>query len=239
MTFSLVARCAETGRFGMVISSSSPAVAARCAHLRAGVGAVASQNITDPGLGPLVLAGLAEGAEAALAGVTGGRFMAFRQLLVVDRFGGTAVHSGAQVLGIWGQARGRDCVAGGNLLADPGVPAAMVAAFENAAGALGDRLITALRAGRDAGGEAAAAEMFAPAVAPYVPPFILSSLMALTVGYALLVWCPRKVLAALFPGHEAAAPVLSAIDRRNANISAIVGLVVVFVFAVIWLRTLL
>lgn len=154
MTFSLVARCAETGRFGMVISSSSPAVAARCAHLRAGVGAVASQNITDPGLGPLVLAGLAEGAEAALAGVTGGRFMAFRQLLVVDRFGGTAVHSGAQVLGIWGQARGRDCVAGGNLLADPGVPAAMVAAFENAAGALGDRLITALRAGRDAGGEA-------------------------------------------------------------------------------------
>ena len=84
-----------------------------------------------------------------------------------------------------------------------------------------------------------AAEMFAPAVAPYVPPFILSSLMALTVGYALLVWCPRKVLAALFPGHEAAAPVLSAIDRRNANISAIVGLVVVFVFAVIWLRTLL
>ena len=45
MTFSIVARCARTGQFGMAISSSSPAVAARCAHVRAGVGAVASQNI--------------------------------------------------------------------------------------------------------------------------------------------------------------------------------------------------
>ena len=55
MTFSLVARCAETGMFGMAISSSSPAVAARCAYARAGVGAVASQNVTDPRLGPATL----------------------------------------------------------------------------------------------------------------------------------------------------------------------------------------
>ncbi|PKP74850.1 MAG: DUF1028 domain-containing protein, partial [Alphaproteobacteria bacterium HGW-Alphaproteobacteria-6] len=55
MTFSLVARCAETGMFGVAISSSSPAVAARCAHARAGVGAVASQNVTDPRLGPRIL----------------------------------------------------------------------------------------------------------------------------------------------------------------------------------------
>jgi uncharacterized Ntn-hydrolase superfamily protein len=55
MTFSLVARCARTGMFGVAIASSSPAVAARCAHARAGVGAVASQNVTDPALGPLAL----------------------------------------------------------------------------------------------------------------------------------------------------------------------------------------
>jgi uncharacterized Ntn-hydrolase superfamily protein len=48
MTFSLTARCKDTGMFGMVISSSSPAVAARCVHLRAKAGAVASQNITGP-----------------------------------------------------------------------------------------------------------------------------------------------------------------------------------------------
>ena len=55
MTFSITACCAETGMFGVAVSSSSPAVAARCAHARAGVGAVASQNVTDPMLGVQVL----------------------------------------------------------------------------------------------------------------------------------------------------------------------------------------
>ena len=66
MTFSLVARDAASGAFGIVISSSSPAVAARCAHVRAGVGVVASQNVTNPALGPLVLDALAGVVEAAL-----------------------------------------------------------------------------------------------------------------------------------------------------------------------------
>lgn len=157
MTFSLVARCARTGQFGMVISSSSPAVAARCAHVRAGVGVVASQNITDPALGPLILDRLEAGlsADAALAAVTTGRdFIDYRQLLVVDREGRTAIHSGAQVLGIWGEAKGIDCAAGGNLLAGPGIPAAMVAAFEGSKGHLGERLMLALEAGLTAGGEA-------------------------------------------------------------------------------------
>ena len=157
MTFSLITRCDATGQFGMVISSSSPAVAARCAHVRAGVGAVASQNVTDPALGPAVLDQLARGlaAQDALRAVTDGRaHIDYRQLLVIDPAGGTAIHTGGQVLGIWGEARGRDCAAGGNLLADPGVPQAMVAAFEVARGHLGDRLMTALLAGLKAGGEA-------------------------------------------------------------------------------------
>ncbi len=157
MTFSLIARCPETGMFGMVIASSSPAVAARCAHVRAGVGAVASQNVTDPALGPLTLDALAAGqggAEALAAAVRGRAHIGYRQLLVIDRTGRTAVHSGEKVLGLWGQAEGRDCAAGGNLLADAGVPSAMVQAFEASPGPFGDRLIAALRAGRDAGGEA-------------------------------------------------------------------------------------
>lgn len=157
MTFSLVARCAKTGQFGVVISSSSPAVAARCSHVRAGVGAVASQNVTDPALGPLLLDALEAGAsaEAALQAVTAGRaHIGYRQLLVVDAAGGVAVHSGTNVLGLWGEARGKDCASGGNLLADNTIPAQMVAAFEAAAGHLGDRLIAALQAGLAAGGEA-------------------------------------------------------------------------------------
>jgi uncharacterized Ntn-hydrolase superfamily protein len=157
MTFSIIARCARTGQFGMAISSSSPAVAARCAHVRAGVGAVASQNITDPALGPLILDQLELGlpAPAALATVATGRpHIDFRQLLVIDRAGATAIHSGRQVLGLWGEAQAVDCAAGGNLLAAELVPMAMVAAFTRATGHLGERLMQALEAGLQAGGEA-------------------------------------------------------------------------------------
>lgn len=139
----------------MVISSSSPAVASRCAHLRAGVGAVASQNITDPSLGPILLAAMSKGAERAMAEVIADRaFIEYRQLLAIDASGQVAIHSGSHVLGVWGQAMGRDCAAAGNLLADTGVPAAMVAAFEGAVGPFGDRLMAALQAGLHAGGEA-------------------------------------------------------------------------------------
>lgn len=157
MTFSIVARCARTGQVGMAISSSSPAVAARCAHVRAGVGAVASQNVTDPALGPLVLDQLEAGTSAAdaLQAVTTGRpHIDYRQLLVVDRAGRTAIHSGRQVLGVWGVARSTDCAAGGNLLAEELVPLAMVESFTASKGHLGERLMLALEAGLTAGGEA-------------------------------------------------------------------------------------
>lgn len=157
MTFSLVARCAETGMFGVAIASSSPAVAARCAYARAGVGAVASQNVTDPTLGPLALELMAAGAGAAEAVAEvrrRGSFIEYRQVLVVDRDGGTAIHSGPRALGVWAEAEGRDVASGGNMLANPGVPAAIVAGFEAAAGPLGGRLVAAMRAGLAAGGEA-------------------------------------------------------------------------------------
>jgi len=143
--------------FGIAVSSSSPAVAARCAYTRAGVGAVASQNVTDPTLGPLALDAMAAGLSAADAVAkvrAGGRFIDYRQVLAIDREGRTAIHSGPNSLGIWTHAEGRDVLSAGNLLANDGVPAAIVAGFEAATGHLGDRLVAALRAGRDAGGEA-------------------------------------------------------------------------------------
>jgi uncharacterized Ntn-hydrolase superfamily protein len=157
MTFTLAARCPETGQFGIVISSSSPAVAARCAHTRARVGAVASQNVTDPALGPRLLdlleGGL--GAGAALAKITAGTpDIGWRQLLVVDRNGDCALFTGDRALGVPGEARADGVVAGGNLLADPGVPAAMVAAYLAARGPFGDRLLAGLTGGLAAGGEA-------------------------------------------------------------------------------------
>lgn len=157
MTFSLVARCAETGMFGTAISSSSPAVAARCAFARAGVGAVASQNVTDPSLGPRTLDLMERGRDAkeAIAEIVRtGTFIEYRQVLAVDRNGMTAIHSGPNSLGIWTQAAAENVASGGNLLDNDAVPQAIVDGFLSAAGHLGDRLIAAMRAGLAAGGEA-------------------------------------------------------------------------------------
>lgn len=157
MTFSLVARCADTGMFGLAICSSSPAVAARCAYTRAGVGAVASQNVTDPTLGPKTLDRMQDGASAAEA-VEQVKAVAnhieYRQILAIDKDGNTAIHSGENSLGIWSDAAGANVMSAGNLLATADVPTEIVSVFEASSGHLGDRLIAAMKAGLRAGGEA-------------------------------------------------------------------------------------
>jgi uncharacterized Ntn-hydrolase superfamily protein len=157
MTFSIVARCSRTGMFGVAVSSSSPAVAARCAYAHAGVGAVASQNVTDPALGTRGLELMARGASAAEAVAilkrTGG-YSEYRQLLAVDSAGVSAIHTGYKALGIWAEARSENVACAGNLLADDAVPQAMVDAFLASSGHLGDRIVATMRAALKAGGEA-------------------------------------------------------------------------------------
>ncbi|UCR84509.1 DUF1028 domain-containing protein [Pseudomonas chlororaphis] len=159
MTFSIVGRCAETGQLGIAISSSSIAVGARCPWLRSGVGAVSSQNITLPALGPQVLDGLGEGlapAQALDQALTRNGYSQYRQVAVVDAQGRTAVFSGNHALGINNAVAGEQCVAAGNLLASSTVIERMVEAFESSEGCLAARLLSALQAGQDAGGEAGA-----------------------------------------------------------------------------------
>ncbi|TAM68516.1 MAG: DUF1028 domain-containing protein [Microbacteriaceae bacterium] len=155
MTFSLVARD-DTGAFGSVISSSSPAVSARCLHLRDGVGAANSQNVTDPRLGRRLLEHLRDGlpaAEALNAVTASTKNIEYRQLLVVDHEGRTAAYSGPLALGVFGAAEGDGVVAGGNLLATAEIPRVMVDAFSSAAGGLEWRLLAAAQAAIGAGGE--------------------------------------------------------------------------------------
>jgi uncharacterized Ntn-hydrolase superfamily protein len=157
MTFSLIARCHVSGRFGMVISSSSPAVAARCSHARAAVGAVASQNITDPALGPAVLDALQSGMDAVQAVqhvMHQHAYADFRQVMAVDREGQAHIHSGKNILGVWGEAIAENCAAAGNLLAKPQVPQMMINAFLQSDDDFVERLMAALEAGLAAGGEA-------------------------------------------------------------------------------------
>ncbi|MFE2180466.1 DUF1028 domain-containing protein [Streptomyces sp. NPDC059455] len=157
MTFSLVVRDGE--RFGIVASSSSPAVAARVAHLRPGVGAAASQNITDPTLGTRLLEELAEhgDAERALAGVTGAarnaKSIAYRQLTVVGRSGPGFAYSGSHTLGTYASATAEGAVAAGNMLCGEHIPGVLLDAYSAATGELEERLVIALRAAVAAGGE--------------------------------------------------------------------------------------
>lgn len=215
MTFSLVARCARTGMFGVAIASSSPAVAARCAHARAGVGAAATQNVTDPRLGPLALDLMATGLGAAEAVAEVRRradFAEYRQVLAVDPQGRTAIHSGSNALGVWAQAEGPDVASAGNLLAHEGVPRAIVAAFADATGHLGDRLLAALSAGLAAGGEAGPVRSAGLLLVDRVPWAVADLRCDWTEG------CPVEAVAAAWAvyGPQLDAYVQRALDPRAA-----------------------
>ncbi|NBE56639.1 DUF1028 domain-containing protein [Streptomyces boluensis] len=157
MTFSLVVR--DGARFGIVASSSSPAVFARVAHLRPGVGAATSQNITDPTLGTDLLDGLADHGDPrrALAGVTGAarneKTVPYRQLTVLGRSGAGFAYSGEHTLGTHASATADGAVAAGNMLSGTHVPGVLIDAYAAATGELEERLLAALKAAVAAGGE--------------------------------------------------------------------------------------
>jgi uncharacterized Ntn-hydrolase superfamily protein len=167
MTFSIAARSTDATLFGIALASSSPAVGARCAHARARTGAIATQNITDPALGPRLLDALSSGASAeqALAAILRGYpYADFRQLVAIGRAGAPAVHCGRLTLPQSGFALGEHAAAAGNLLAHSDVPRAMIEAFAaQPAGvpasptlAFGTQLLLALHAGLERGGESGA-----------------------------------------------------------------------------------
>ena len=155
MTFSVLG-VDGSGAIGMAVTSSSPAVAARCLHLRAGVGVAASQNVTDPRLGTELLERMEAGASAdeALDAVRQGHpdSIEHRQLVVLSVSGYGAAFSGSGALDR--NRVGPGVAAAGNLLAVPAVIDAVVEGFTTADGELEVRLLAGLVAGLDAGGEA-------------------------------------------------------------------------------------
>lgn len=159
MTFSITGHCVRTGQVGVAITTSSIAVGSRCPWVRAGAGAVATQNVTMPSIGPDVLRRIAAGADArtALDAVMAReKFPDYRQVAVVDHAGRTALFSGGKTLGRHAEALGKGCIAAGNLLADEKLPGVMIARFEATADLdLPERLLGALEAGlTEGGGEA-------------------------------------------------------------------------------------
>lgn len=156
MTYSIAARCPDTGAFGIAITSSSIAVTSRCAWVGP-LGLVVTQNVTDPALGPAGLTLLRQGlgAGAVLSSLLAGTpEPAWRQAGVIDRYGCVAWHSGGEALPTAAVAEGEGCLGLGNMLASPDVPRRMVSCFEQTKGLpLPERLMRALEAGLEAGGE--------------------------------------------------------------------------------------
>lgn len=158
-TFSITARCERTGMLGVALATHAYAVGARCPHVRAAVGAVATQANTDPRLGILALNLLAMGYSAprALAEVAASDpHFEHRQVAIVDHDGNSAAQTGSANLDWAGHIIGRNFVAMGNYLTSARTAEAMAQSFQSTEGLgldLDERLLRAIEAGRDAGGQ--------------------------------------------------------------------------------------
>ncbi|MCC6210823.1 MAG: DUF1028 domain-containing protein [Burkholderiales bacterium] len=157
MTFSLVARCARTGEYGVGIATYSPNVGPRCPVVVPCRGAGSFQAVANPLLLPVARSLLEAGrsAEKVIAEVlSGDPFPELRQASVVDVYGRAHAATGAKSPTWAGHRVGEGYVAAGNVLAGEKVVAAMAAAFEaSAKETLAERLVRAVEAGRDAGGQ--------------------------------------------------------------------------------------
>ncbi|ESK36596.1 hypothetical protein P256_02508 [Acinetobacter nectaris CIP 110549] len=157
MTFSIVARCKETGQIGAAVCSSSPAVASRCIRAKTGVGIAVSQNITDPNLSEVLLNlvrfDLAP-EDAIHELVSNTEFIDFRQLMVLDIQGQTATYSGKKTLGIYETYTDDQVACAGNMLKNNQIPQVMCQNFTQKEGCLAERLLLSLKGGLEAGGEA-------------------------------------------------------------------------------------
>src|ERR1700733_2436541 len=157
MTYSIVARDEATGQLGVAAQSCYFALGSVLPWARAGVGAVATQSMVDPGYGPRCLDLLADGLPApdALDRVRAadeGREV--RQVGLVDAVGRVASFTGAFCIDHLSHAAGDGYSAQANMMAGPGVCEAMAEAFEHATGDLATRLVAALVAAEGKGGDA-------------------------------------------------------------------------------------
>lgn len=155
-TYSIVARDEDTAEIGVAVQSNYFSVGTDVCWVQAGVGAVATQSITEVSYGPRSLELLSAGAspdQALALLVKEDAAQALRQVAIVDAIGRVAIHTGASCVEACGDAQGQGYSVQGNMLASDEVWKAMGPAFETASGDLADRLLAALLAAEAAGGD--------------------------------------------------------------------------------------
>lgn len=155
-TYSIVARDPETGEMGVAVQSHWFSVGTVVTWGEAGVGVVATQAFTNPSFGPkgLELMGRGKGAESAL------RLMLrddpgrdARQVAMLDAKGGVAVHTGRKCIPCAGHLSGAQFSVQANMMLNDRVWPEMAERFERWKGSLAERLLAALEAGEEAGGD--------------------------------------------------------------------------------------
>ncbi|BAQ10029.1 hypothetical protein OXB_1558 [Bacillus sp. OxB-1] len=156
MTYSIIARCPNTGNFGAAIASYFPAVGAHSPAIQANVGIIATQGWVNPSLGIKGMRHLREGQTAnetlnTLLHGDAGREL--RQLAILDRFGNSAVYTGIENDEVKGHIIGKQYAILGNLLESREVLEGMEHAFESTAGRLEEKLLAALLEGDRLGGD--------------------------------------------------------------------------------------
>jgi len=178
MTFSIAARCSETGMLGVAVSTAVPAVGSVCPFGAAGVGAVATQAWVNPYLGLDALELLSGGGACAedvvrdLIGADPSKDI--RQLGIVDRHGHSSAYSGSGCTPYFGHFIGDNYSVQGNMLIGAETLAAMVERFTSTTGVdLPERLLQCLEAGQSAGGDkrgrqSAAVKVYRSEAYPYV-----------------------------------------------------------------------
>lgn len=157
MTYTLLARCPKTGQVGIGIATYSICVGLYCNGLRGNTGATMTQAFVNQNNNPLGLKLLAQGyaPQHVLDELKANdSYHEYRQIAVIDRGGRTVAYSGPKNRGWAGHRIGDGYVAMGNVLAGEQVIDAMAKGYEAAADlSFERRLLAAIEAGRDAGGQ--------------------------------------------------------------------------------------
>jgi uncharacterized Ntn-hydrolase superfamily protein len=156
MTYSIVARDADTAELGVAVQSRAFRAGGGVSWALPGVGAVATQAFSERSYGPLGLELLQAGKtpEQALEGlVAADPESPVRQVAIVDAEGRTAVHTGAECIPEAGHQTGDGYSVQANMMRNPDVWPAMAEAFEATSGSLARRLLAALDAAEAAGGD--------------------------------------------------------------------------------------
>ena len=155
-TFSIVARDSATGEIGVAVQSHWFSVGSVVSWAEAGIGAIATQSLVNVSFGPRGLALLKEGKtsqETLDELLISDEGREFRQVAIVDANGNIAVHTGEKCIEDAGHIKGENFSVQANMMLNDTVWGAMSEAFKNSSGSLAERMVEALKAAQEAGGD--------------------------------------------------------------------------------------